>query len=42
MSQNSVQDLVGKGGERHGWPVHKELKKHSTLSLELVGSWLSQ
>ena len=39
---NSVQDLGGKGGERHGWLIHKEPEQYSTLSTELVGSWLLQ
>ena len=28
--ENSVQDLVGKGVERHGWLVHKEPEQYSS------------
>lgn len=39
--QDSVQDLVGKAGERQGQAVQKESEQYSTLSAELVPSRLS-
>ena len=40
--QDSVQDLVGKAGEKHGQTVQKESEQYCTLSAELVTGWLSQ